>query len=187
MDVKYVSKQIVAISLKIDNTYLDIVQEYAPQQGRPDAEKEEFYEALQDTMGNTPHRDKLLVMGDLNGHIGVDRTGCKGVIGAFSIGDRNRDNERIINFCYRNEPCVTNTFYIHRPSHKWTWYRWNCIVGNYTEKSMLDLVLVSRKTITTDIKAIPSLSLDSDHKLVITNNIVTPQPIRKPHRREIKG
>ena len=61
-----------------------------------------------------------------------------------------------------------NTFDQHRESQKWTWYRWNNQRQEYTDKSMIDLFLTIQKSIINDVKAVPSESLDADHRLVIT-------------------
>lgn len=57
---------------------------------------------------------------------------------------------------------VINTFFKRQKTHMWTWYRWNSEVKDYTNESMIDLTLASRKNLTTDVRAIPSVSLDSD-------------------------
>jgi len=38
---------------------------------------------------------------------------------------------------------------------------------DYTEKSMIDLVLANQKKMITDVKAVPSVSADADHRLLI--------------------
>ena len=67
----------MGMSVKIGNSYIDLVQVYAPQQGRPLCEKEEFYAELQDLTDKMAHRQNLMIMGDLNGHVGSDRDGCE--------------------------------------------------------------------------------------------------------------
>jgi len=52
-----------------------------------------------------------------------------------------------------------NTFFRHQETHKWTWYRWNKAVMDNTDKSMIDLVLVSQKKIISDVKAVPLVSV----------------------------
>lgn len=44
------------------------------------------------------------------------------------------------------------------------------------QRSMIDLVLASRKTIVHDIKAIPTMSLDSDHRLVVAETNINTRP-----------
>ena len=126
-------------------------------------------------------------MGDLNGHVGVNRHGIEDIIGAFGIGDSNPDGERIVEFCIRNQMVIMNTFFNHRPEHKWTWYRWNAEREEYSQKSMIDLVLTSRKSLVHDVKAISSLSLDSDHRVVVCKINHQPPPIlKRPCKQRIK-
>jgi Reverse transcriptase (RNA-dependent DNA polymerase)/Endonuclease-reverse transcriptase len=183
-DVKHISERMMGISIKEGDSYLDLIQVYAPQQGRPEAEKDTFYEELQELADRMPHRESLLIIGDLNGHIGKERSGCEAVTGAFSIGERNREGDRIVDFCIRNQMAVMNTFYKHQESHMWTWYRWNSEAKNYTDKSMIDLVLASRKNLTTDVRAIPSVSLDSDHRMVLVKCSLRIKPPRQKPKRE---
>ncbi|XP_076038003.1 uncharacterized protein LOC143023369 [Oratosquilla oratoria] len=110
----------------------------------------------------------MVVIGDVNGHVGSDRGGVENVIGAHGIGNRNREGERVIDFCtMNNNLSIMNTFYKHRPSHQWTWYRWNDNLQSYNDKFQIDLVITNNKKIFRDVKAIPSVSLDSDHRLVV--------------------
>ncbi|XP_076067750.1 uncharacterized protein LOC143040554 [Oratosquilla oratoria] len=109
----------------------------------------------------------MVVIGDVNGHVGSDRGGVENIIGAHGIGNRNREGERVIDFCTMNNLSIMNTFYKHRPSHQWTWYRWNDNLQSYNDKSQIDLVITNNKKIFRDVKAIPSVSLDSDHRLVV--------------------
>ena len=122
-DTHQISERIVSISLKMDKGDLKIIQVYAPQQGRTAGEKEEFYQTLQDEIDLT--NGDTVIMGDLNGHVGVDRDGFKTVVGAFGIGDRNSEGVRLLDFY------VLNTYFKHKDEHKWTWYRWSYETGKY--------------------------------------------------------
>ena len=89
-NVRLVNNRLIALTLQMNQGDLDIIQVYAPQQGRPNDEKEEFYVAWQNLVDNMPNRDNQLVLGDLNGHIGPRTLLLKDVIGPFSIGDKQR-------------------------------------------------------------------------------------------------
>ncbi|XP_076054494.1 uncharacterized protein LOC143033186 [Oratosquilla oratoria] len=106
-------------------------------------EKERFYEELQDTIDRMPNRDISLIIGDLNGHVGLRSKGIGEVGGEFSIGDINENGNRI-----------------------------------------MDSV---RKSQTHSVKAIPSLSLDSDHRAVVPKvNITIPHKCRRLKRKRIE-
>ena len=89
------------------------------------------------------------------------------VLEIHSIGNRHDEGKRILDFAVINNLCIMNTFYQHRESQKWTWYRWNNQRQEYTDKSTIDLFLTNQKGIINDVKAVPSVSLDADHRLVI--------------------
>ncbi|XP_076058238.1 uncharacterized protein LOC143035269 [Oratosquilla oratoria] len=186
--IEYVNNRIISVSLKTKYCSLDITQVYAPQQGLNLEEKERFYEELQDTIDRMPNRDNSLIIGDLNGYVGLRRENRRsGKGGGFSIGDISKDGNRIIDFCVRNNMSIMNTFFKHQETHKWTWYRWNHIQEEYTQKSMIDLVLSSRKSLIHDVKSIPSLSLDSDHRAVVAKvNITIPPHCRRLKRKRIE-
>ena len=164
--VIFKNDRIISIDFKL-RTAISIIQVYAPQQGRPLKEKEEFYELLQTTMSEVMYQDSMILCGDWNGHIGCDRKQYETVLGIHSIGNRNEEGKRILDFAVVNNLCILNTFYQHRESQKWTWYRWNNQRQEYTDKSMIDLFLTNQKSIINDVKAVPSVSLDADHRLVI--------------------
>ena len=164
--VEYRSDRMMAVVLKLEERRICLIQVYAPHQGRPQDEKAEFYEQLQDLHDSINVELKIL-MGDFNAHIGRDREGVETVVGAYGVGERNPEGERLLDFCVRNNLAVMNTFYAHRESQKFTWYRWNSVEGRYVDKSMIDMFLVNDKRIARDVKSIPSVSLDSDHRLVL--------------------
>jgi len=58
---------------------------------------------------------------------------------------------------------------------------------DYTDKSMIDLVLSSQRKMIADVKAVPSVSADADHRLVIIKCTVrAPVPVVKPRRERLK-
>ena len=162
--VMYVNNRIIAVTLDLKSYKVSFIQAYAPQQGRPQEEKEIFYDQLQDTYDALPAESEILVIGDLNGHVGSSRV--ENVIGEFGVGVRNDEGEAIIDFCVRNSLSVMNTYFKHKESHQYTWYRYNSQLSCYDLKTQIDFVLSTRKSIIKDVKAIPSESLDSDHRLV---------------------
>ena len=144
--VIFKNDRIISIDFKLC-TAISIIQVYAPQQGRPLKEKEEFYELLQTTMSEVVYQDSMILCGDWNGHIGCDRKHYETVLGIHSIANRNEEGKRILDFAVVNNLCIMNTFYQHRESQKWTWYRWNNQRQEYTDKSMIDLFLTNQKTL----------------------------------------
>ena len=61
-----------------------------------------------------------IVMGDLNGHVRLTRTGYE-----QGIGESIAEGKRILDFCVRNNLAITSTCYQHKEADNWTWYGWN--------------------------------------------------------------
>ena len=159
-EITYKTERILSISMELNNTGISLIMVYAPQQGRNTEEKEEFHETLQETYDSVKYRNNVIMMGDWNGHVGMDREGIEGVLGAFSVGNRNAEGKRIIDFCATTTILtIMNTFYLHRLSHKWTWYKWNENQQQYTDKSMIDLMVTNNKNLFKDVKAIHTINL----------------------------
>jgi len=61
-----VSDRILTARLTHRHGHLTIIVVYAPTEGSTDAEKDEFYSALEDVARSVPPHDQLIVAGDLN-------------------------------------------------------------------------------------------------------------------------
>ena len=91
--VTYESERIIEILVKLREAEVRLIQVYAPQQGRSNREKDEFYEKLQYLYDTDEGMRNTIIMGDINGHVGTNRQGIARVIGEFSIGDRNPEGK----------------------------------------------------------------------------------------------
>ena len=69
---------------------------YAPQVGRPQEEKDEFYDELYRFIGQL--KGKYVVLRDMNGHVGRDVDGYDGVHGGNGFGDCYAEGEAILEF-----------------------------------------------------------------------------------------
>ena len=120
---------------------------YATQQGRTDEEKEEFFGNVQTEIDNIKSNKEVIVKGDLNGHVGTTRTGYEQAIGHQGIGESNAEGKRIVDFCVDG---------VQQKEYMTSSHRSTC--------SYLQI-----KNRIRNVKAIPSVSLDSDHRLVLMN------------------
>ena len=184
-EIIYKNERIISISIDLKTEGISLIMISAPQQGRTVEEKEGFYGEMQETYENVRYGNTTVILGDWNGHVG--RESLEGVLGAFSIGNRNAEGSRITDFCIMNGLSIMNTYYKHRDSHKWTWYRWNEIEQRYTDKSMIDLFVTNNKKLFCDVKSIPSASMNSDHRMVIAKmRMLKPIPKKKKKTRRLK-
>ncbi|KAG8235924.1 hypothetical protein J437_LFUL014280 [Ladona fulva] len=63
---RYISERIVAIKMKTNRQKLNIISVYGPEDCKPKADKEAFYDHLQDAINTIPPDELLILMGDFN-------------------------------------------------------------------------------------------------------------------------
>ena len=66
--------RVMRIKLEIEGEVWHIISCYAPQTGCPQDEKETFWEHMDSQMQTVTRSERVVVAGDLNGHVGIDRT-----------------------------------------------------------------------------------------------------------------
>jgi nitroimidazol reductase NimA-like FMN-containing flavoprotein (pyridoxamine 5'-phosphate oxidase superfamily) len=108
-----------------------------------------------------------------------EREGVEEFIGPFGEEVRNPEGERLIDMCVRNNLKVMNGFFKHRESHMYTRYRWNQNSGRFDQRSVIDYFISSDKRIVNNVKVIPGVSLDADHRMIVAK--VKVRNFRKQH------
>jgi len=61
---------------------------YAPHSGKPDEEKERFWNEVFHLVSCTPQNEMVVFAGDMTGHIGSSNVGYDGTHGGFGYGSR---------------------------------------------------------------------------------------------------
>ena len=78
-----------------------------------------------------------------------------------------------------------NTYFQHRESHKYTWYSGSGTKQQYDRQTQIDLFLVANHCSVCNVKAIPSVSLDSDHRLVVRQTRYTIKKLKLAEKKKI--
>ncbi|XP_068209189.1 craniofacial development protein 2-like [Palaemon carinicauda] len=73
--------RIMNLKLGLGVTIVNVMSAYAPQTGCTEEEKDTFWEEMDQELGIIPAREKVILGGDLNGHIGISREGKERVHG----------------------------------------------------------------------------------------------------------
>ena len=87
---------------------ITVIQVYALTSNAEEAEAEQLYEDLQDSLELTPKKDILFIIGDWNAKVGSQET--SGVTGKFGLGVQNEEGQRLI-FCQENAMVIANTLF----------------------------------------------------------------------------
>ena len=74
-------------------------------------EKEEFREQLEEEINLMPDGERVILGGDLNGHVGIRRDGMERIHGEWGIGEKNAEGERVMGFAMAFDLAICNTFF----------------------------------------------------------------------------
>ena len=77
---------------------------------RPAKEKINLWEKLDDKISRVPKSVQKVIGGDINGHIGIDRSGTEESIGLYGDGDRNHEGDMVVDD-FRNHRLRTLQLY----------------------------------------------------------------------------
>ena len=161
--------KVMAIGLVFGKEVVRVICAYAPQSGKPDAEKERFYEEMASEWSMANTNELVLGLGDFNGYAGKCAEGFEGIHGEYGIGKRNTEGRMLLDFCDQKGLCVANAWYKKMDKRKATYSSG----GNDTE---IDFVLVGKekRKYLRDVKVIPG---ELQHRLVVVD--VEEQKLKK--------
>ena len=84
---------------------------FTPHSGRPDEEKECFWNEVFHLVSCIPQNEMVVFAGDMNGHLGSSNAGYEGTHGGFGYGSRNADGSRILEFADGLNLVICNTLF----------------------------------------------------------------------------
>ncbi|XP_047109602.1 craniofacial development protein 2-like [Schistocerca piceifrons] len=157
-NIRYISDRIIILNLRFQKETLKVIQIYALKVCSEE-EKMDFENVLENHIESAN-----IVTEDFNAEVGKDRKGFEQVLGCFRYGGRNEEGERLLDLCQRNRMKIANIWFMKRESYVITRYSWD---GR--TKSVIDYILVDRELgeKVTNVKVIPSVSADGDHRLLM--------------------
>jgi hypothetical protein len=162
LETRRISERILVLRVRIGSRVLCVVSVYAPQAGRPEEEKVEFYCTLRNVLRGIRSDEKLLLCGDFNGHVGVDADGFDGVHGGNGFGRRNSEGEVLLEFADSMGMVIANTWFRKSDLQKITYESGGC-------RTVVDYVLVRKceRASVKDVKVIRSEACVPQHKLMV--------------------
>ena len=93
----------------------------APQVGCDEDTKIAFWNELEAVIMKVPHKEKLVLAGDLNGHVGENQIGFERWHGGFSVGESNEERENTLHLAQAFYLAIVTTFYSKRREHVLTY------------------------------------------------------------------
>ncbi|XP_042481018.1 uncharacterized protein LOC122061669 [Macadamia integrifolia] len=117
VDVKIFGSRIIALKLMLDGETINIASAYAPQAGLDESVKLLFWEHMDDLVQGIGWGEKIIIGGDLNGHVGKDCRGYEEIHGGFGVRERNVEGILVLDFATSYDFCIANTFFEKREEH----------------------------------------------------------------------
>ena len=104
------SERILTLRLSTSSGPVNIVTAYAPTlYSNPDV-KDQFYNALDHTIGMLTPNEHIYLLGDFNARVGAEHNTWPTCIGHHGVGKINDNGERLLELCCNQNLCVINTY-----------------------------------------------------------------------------
>ena len=112
------SSRILAFHMKTLLGFVNIISAYAPTLTFAPEAKDQFYEALQETLSGIQGSKGIYLLGDFNARIGTDWQAWPTCLGHFGIGRMNENGQRLLELCCHHSLCITNSYFKRTELHQ---------------------------------------------------------------------
>ena len=162
--VKRVSDRIMIIKLCLEGTMVNIASVYAPQSGCEEEEKESFWEEMDQELSEIPAEERMIIGGDMNGHIGSNRLGIERVHGGWGVGVSNAEGERLIDCSVAFDLAIINTWF-EKGVNQYITYK------SGERESQIDFLMCRRTNLkeVKNCKVINGECVAAQHRMVVTD------------------
>ena len=157
-----VNERCILLKIKARPFDISLLQVYAPTSDYTDEEVELFYETVDNTIKEVKSSEVLVVMGDFNAKIGVEKH--QAIAGGHGLGVRNDRGTRLVHFCEEHKLAIMNTYFQIPKRQLYTWKSPGDIIRN-----QIDYILISQR-FRHSIKrcrTYPGADIGSDHNPVV--------------------
>ena len=105
------SERILVLKMVLGDRLLNVFTVYAPHTGKPEEEKESFWDNIFHLVSCIPQNEMVVFAGDMNGHVRSSNAGYDGTHGGFGYGSKNADGSRILEFADGLNLVICNTLF----------------------------------------------------------------------------
>ena len=117
MNINRITDRIMELKLVIAKGKMNVLSVYTPQTGCTDEEKETFWRKLDEVLQSIPSKEKVILAGDMNGHVGADRSGVEKWHGGHGYGSQNEEGRTILQCAQMYDLAMANTFFEKNDQH----------------------------------------------------------------------
>ena len=113
----------ICLKMKLDGVMMNVISAYAPQVECINKEKVAFWLDLDETVEMIPKNERIVVGAGLNGHVGKGNNSDKKCMGRHRLRKRNNEGQAVVDFAKRTELAITDTYFVKKPAHRFTYNR----------------------------------------------------------------
>ena len=125
-------------------------------------QNEIVWEHMDSEMQGVTRSERMVVAGDLNGHVGIDRAGYNNVHGGHGLDVVNEEGIQVLDFATAYEMRIMNTFYLKRRNHLVTYNSGG--KGNQIDYIMLRNEYAKECT---NCKVLPQEAVTTQHRVLV--------------------
>ena len=103
------SSRILALRMKMSAGFVNIISTYDLTLTSTPEAKDQFYEALQETLSGIPSSEGIYLLGDFNARVGTDWQAWPTCLVHFGVGRMNENGQRLLELCCHYGLCITAT------------------------------------------------------------------------------
>lgn len=93
---------------------------YTPTLSSPSESKDRFYEEPYNAIKVIQSTEHLYLLDDFNAQVGADHNSWLQCMRHFGVRKITKNGQRLLEFCYYHDLCITNTFFSVKPAHEGT-------------------------------------------------------------------
>ena len=171
----------MALQLVIAKGKMNVVSVYTPQTGCTDEVKDSFWKKLDEVLKSIPANEKVILAGDMKGHVGAHRSGVERWHGGHGYGSQNEEGRTVLQCAQIYDLAIAYTFFDKNDQHLST-YR------SGDRMSTMDYIMVRRDGIRTikDCTVISGECVATQHRLVVMEINVEMTRKRRPRIKQHK-
>ena len=162
LEVKRMSDRLMVMKLEIKGSIPNIVSAYAPQVNNSMEEKNDFWEDLDVLIESILTEERIVLVADLNGHVGEGNIGDEEIMGRYGAGTRNKQESMVVDFGKRMDLAIVNTYFKKKDEHRMTY-------KSGGKSIQVDYVMCRRRSLKemSDCKVILNECVAKQHLMVV--------------------
>ncbi|KAI5091803.1 hypothetical protein C0J45_19009 [Silurus meridionalis] len=111
VEMKRVSNRVMNMKLEVEGVMINVISAYTPKVVCKMKEKEKFWSELNEMVKSELWKERLVIGGDFNGHVGEGKKGDEEVIGRYGLKERNVEGQMMVDFAKRMKMAVVYAFF----------------------------------------------------------------------------